>query len=119
MKNVGQKIKMLRLKKGLSQTDVARSAKISRQTLSALESNKIAPSDNIKLSLSEFYNVPLEYFTDDLNRSNDMMVLKHLIKLFCNRGDINADGDVVSEFAKKQLYDTLLNEIKELVMHNK
>lgn len=62
MKTLGEKIRELRRKSGLSQEELAFEIGISRQTVSKWESDSMQPTtDNIR-SLCEFFNVSAEYF---------------------------------------------------------
>lgn len=71
--NLGERLKKLRLEKGISQTDLAKKFNIARSTLSQYESNQRTPSDEMKVKLSEYFNVSLDYLlgkTDLENHEN-------------------------------------------------
>lgn len=59
--NLGDRLKNLRIEKGISQTELAKQFNIARSTLSQYESNQRTPSDEIKIKLSEYFNVSLDY----------------------------------------------------------
>lgn len=58
---LGERLKNLRLEKGISQTDLAQQFNIARSTLSQYESNQRTPSDEIKLKFSQYFNVSTDY----------------------------------------------------------
>lgn len=59
--NLGERVKQLRINKDITQTELASLLNIARSTLSQYESNQRTPSDEIKLKLSEYFNVSLDY----------------------------------------------------------
>lgn len=59
--NLGERLKELRLKRKISQTDLAKHFNIARSTLSQYESNTRTPSDEMKLKFAEYYNVSIDY----------------------------------------------------------
>ncbi|NRT90902.1 helix-turn-helix domain-containing protein [Clostridium beijerinckii] len=59
--NLGERLKLLRLQKEISQTELAKRFNIARSTLSQYESNTRTPSDEMKLKFAEYYNVSLDY----------------------------------------------------------
>ncbi|WP_236895461.1 helix-turn-helix domain-containing protein [Clostridium beijerinckii] len=68
--NLGERLKNLRLEKGISQKDLADHFNIARSTLSQYESNQRTPSDEIKVKLSEYFNVSLDYLLGKTNVRN-------------------------------------------------
>lgn len=59
--NLGERLKKLRLQKGISQTELAKHFNIARSTLSQYESNIRTPSDEIKLKFAEYFNVSVDF----------------------------------------------------------
>lgn len=59
--NLGERLKALRIEKGISQTELAKYFNIAGSTLSQYESNQRTPSDEIKLKFAEYFNVSLDY----------------------------------------------------------
>lgn len=57
MKN---KIQVQRKVKGLSQEELARKCKVSRQTINAIENDKYDPSLQLAFTLSEVLGLPIE-----------------------------------------------------------
>ena len=80
--NLGERLKELRVEKGISQKNLAEIFNIARSTLSQYESNQRTPSDEIKVKLSEYFNVSLDYllgksdvrnYSDYENKLNDIL----------------------------------------------
>lgn len=60
---IGDELKRLRLKKGLTLDEVAKHTGITKQYLSMLENGqRKAISFEIMINISNFFNVPIEYF---------------------------------------------------------
>lgn len=57
MKN---KVKIIRVEKGITQADLADSISVSRQTIHAIESGKYIPSTLLALKLSQVLEKPVE-----------------------------------------------------------
>lgn len=54
------RLKELRARDGLNQTELAKLAKVSRQTISLLERNEYTPSVIIALRIAQIFNEPVE-----------------------------------------------------------
>lgn len=61
-------IKEIRLKKGISQTKMAKDLQITRQTIFAIEKNKYNPSLELALKLIAYFEVPIEdlFYLEDI-----------------------------------------------------
>lgn len=57
MKN---RVEFLRLEKGLTQEELAKALKVSRQTISSIENGKYNPSLELAFQISEFFNLRIE-----------------------------------------------------------
>lgn len=68
--NLGCRIKQLRLEKNISQKDLAEHFNIARSTLSQYESNQRTPSDEMKLKISEYFNVSIDFLLGKTNTKN-------------------------------------------------
>lgn len=68
--NLGDRIKQLRLEKDISQKDLAKHFNIARSTLSQYESNQRTPSDEMKLKISEYFGVSLDYLLGKTDKKN-------------------------------------------------
>ena len=53
-------IKEIRLKKGITQVQMAEDLQITRQTINAIEKNKYNPSLELALKLIKYFDVPIE-----------------------------------------------------------
>ena len=53
-------IKEIRLKKGITQVQMAEDLQITRQTINAIEKNKYNPSLELALKLVKYFDVPIE-----------------------------------------------------------
>lgn len=53
-------IREIRMKKGISQTKMAKDLQITRQTIFAIEKNKYNPSLELALKLIAYFDVPIE-----------------------------------------------------------
>lgn len=54
------RLKELRARDGLNQTELAKRAKVSRQTISLIERGELMPSLLIAMKLSRIFNEPIE-----------------------------------------------------------
>ena len=66
----GMRLKELREKKRLSQSDVAERLEITRSTVSGYECNTITPSVDQLVKLAVLYNASLDYMMGMENRTN-------------------------------------------------
>lgn len=57
MKN---KVEQLRKERGLNQDDFAKAIRVSRQTISSIETGKYNPSLELAFVISEFFDKPIE-----------------------------------------------------------
>ncbi len=68
MFKIGEKLKTLRLKMGLSQSEVAEKINVTKPTYASYEKELRSINIDTLYELSKFFNVPLEsFFTDTLN----------------------------------------------------
>jgi putative transcriptional regulator len=61
MKNL---IKVERARHNLTQADLAKEIKVSRQTIHAIEKNKFNPSVTLAIRMARFFKVTVEYLFD-------------------------------------------------------
>lgn len=95
---LGERLKKLRLEHNISQTELAKQFNIARSTLSQYESNQRTPSDDIKLKISDYFNVSLDYLigkTDIKNYEDDSNITVALHS--------DHEYDALPEEAKKEI----------------
>ena len=78
---IGERLKMLRKKKGLSQKDVGDMLGLKIATISLYECNKAEMSDENKIMIAKYYNVSLDYLLgiidDEICCYNENKFLKY------------------------------------------
>ena len=57
---VSNKIKLIRVSKGISQIQMAEDLQVTRQTINAIEKNKYNPSLELALKLVKYFQLPIE-----------------------------------------------------------
>ena len=57
-------VKERRLERGLSQAELAKSVRVSRQTINSIETGKYVPSLPLALALGRFFGAPVEEMFD-------------------------------------------------------
>ena len=57
----GERIKQLRLAKGMLQADLAKAVGTTKQNISQLEAGKNMPGTSLMLALADFFGVSLDY----------------------------------------------------------
>ena len=57
-------VKERRLDRGLSQAELAKAVRVSRQTINSIETGKYIPSLPLALALGRFFGVPVEEMFD-------------------------------------------------------
>ncbi len=74
---LGDRITSLRKGKGLSQTDLAKEADVSREALSKYERNEIIPSVQVAARIAEALGVTLDYL---IGNAHELAVDKQTLK---------------------------------------
>jgi transcriptional regulator with XRE-family HTH domain len=74
---LGDRITSLRKAKGLSQTDLAKEADVSREALSKYERNEIVPSVQVAARIAETLGVTLDYL---IGNAHELAVDKQTLK---------------------------------------
>ncbi|MDZ3957030.1 helix-turn-helix transcriptional regulator [Bacillus thuringiensis] len=57
---VKNKIKLLRMKKNITQIQIAKDLQVTRQTIIAIENHHYNPSLELSLKISKYFNKPVE-----------------------------------------------------------
>lgn len=68
MKTIGQKIKLLRKKQGVSQENLSFELNISRQIISKWENDSVRPTSDNLIALCAYFNVDSNYFMSESNK---------------------------------------------------
>ncbi|MBQ4109972.1 MAG: helix-turn-helix transcriptional regulator [Clostridia bacterium] len=92
MYELGEKLKMLRKEKGLSQAKVATRLNLSTSAISSYETYSKIPSAEVLIQLALFYNVSVDYLLG-----------------IDNRNFINTDG---LTSVQKNLVEKIINEFR-------
>lgn len=58
---IGERLSELRLDSGLTQEELAKILKINKHSISSYERNKSEPPDSIKIMISKYFNVSVDY----------------------------------------------------------
>lgn len=83
MFSIGNRIKFLREKSEITQTELSKVLKLSKSTISQYETDTNTPPDDIKIAMANYFNVSLDYLmgrTEDptpINK-NDVDILTKL-----------------------------------------
>lgn len=107
-KEIGEKIKYLRTRKGISMRELGDNLGVSHAHISKLESGINSPSVDLLEKLSEFFNIDVSYFfarkdEDEILFERDLS-LEHLKDKY----NLEIDGKPASD-----------EEIKEMIKHIK
>lgn len=103
----GNRVKMLRTKKGLDQEDVAKAISVSRSTIAMIENNKRRGTQKNIKRLAEFFGVSVDYLEGRENQED--YILDFLLNL-----DITKDGKI-----QKDAIPDLLNEVEQYIKKKK
>lgn len=104
----GQRIRDLRKKRGLSQTELANIVHVSQQTITAWENNKADPSSSAIAALADYFDVTTDYLLgrsvqtvkEDIHNEFDLLLddisthIKHLTQ---------ADKEMIHSLAQAYL----------------
>ena len=108
MKNnvfIGEKIKKLRKKHKITQTQLAEKIDVKQSTISAIESNKTFPSTKLLVKLAFIFNVSLDYLN-----SEDCSDIAEVPFNFLSLEQKKAHLIRVHKFVLRSAYDILSTE---------
>ncbi len=109
IRNIGEKVKKMRMDKGLSQQDLANVLKISRVSISQIESNKRQLMINELIQLSQLFNISLDEFLN-LSKSHKVQIVPEKEKTFKKQEmRISIPQKNINKFKQVLLY--ILNKI--------
>lgn len=84
MNKIGKKIKELRIRKGLSQEELAESACVNLRTIQRIENDEIEPLGNTLIQICKALDLNVEEISDyGKLTDNNYLILFHLSVLFC------------------------------------
>lgn len=67
--SIGMNLKVLRLRSRLKQDEVVRKTGITRTLISKYERNEMRPTEENLEKLAEFYGVPVEQITEEIDKA--------------------------------------------------
>lgn len=98
MSTLSERLKELRKSHNLTQSDLGKILGVGKTTISMYETNNSTPSDDIKLKISDYFNVSLDYLigkTDIRNYTDDPNITVALHS--------DHEYDALPEEAKKEI----------------
>ena len=107
-KEIGEKIKQLRTRKGLTMKELGENLGVSHAHISKLESGNNSPSVDLLEKLSEFFNIDVSYFF--ARKDEDEILFEHDLSLesLKDKYNLEIDGKPATD-----------EEIEEMVKHIK
>ena len=119
--DLGTKIKNLRLKENLTQSELAKKANISRVALGQYERNQREPSWKILKNIASSLNVSITYLTDDIEEADLKKIIINDIdahtKFFTDEKSKSLVAKSIALFNSENEYLTT-EKIKELINEN-
>lgn len=85
---IGERLSELREDRGLSQQQLADKLAISVHTISSYERNKSNPDDEMKIKISKFFNVSIDYLLGAINNQTPASQAKSRIIILENLSDV-------------------------------
>lgn len=113
LENFPEKLKKLRLSNNLTQSQLAEILETTKQSISAYESGKTAPSLNSLIKLSENFNISLDYLVFDNESQSKLINLNSInieFELLSIRNKIDSILPLISknnEFSDEYIIDDL------------
>ena len=78
----GERLMILRKEKGLTQKELAEKLSVSINTISLYERNKIEPPDKVKIQISRFFDVSMDYLMGLIKKKKGSDVYQSVIFYF-------------------------------------
>lgn len=137
MSTLGEKIKDLRIKKGLTQPEMGKILNIGKSTISQYENNKNTPDAEMLKRIADLFNVSIDYllgrdnaienskndtYTAPLTPKDERDIEKAIAKLkedWSSQPGLMLSGQAVSEEALEAIFESLASGIKYAKMINK
>lgn len=89
---MGNRVRELRIERGLRQGDLAAKLNVSQQTISRIETGENAITSDLLAELSEFFHVSVDYI---LNLSDSRQTVEHLAEI---EESMREEGDFFHRF---------------------
>lgn len=109
VQTLGMKIKELRIKKGMTQTDLAEGL-VTPSMISQIEADKANPSYKLLEALAKRLEVPIEFFLNDIQEKLELDSRYKLAKAMIQSGDYEKAAEILQELLQTPGMQTL--EIK-------
>ena len=93
MKNIGQKIKQVRVMRNMTQQNIAEKMEVARNTVSQWETNERKMSAEQLLKYAKIVNVTLDYFEDETIDETLFSLMAKLSTFFSDNDIANKDKD--------------------------
>jgi transcriptional regulator with XRE-family HTH domain len=94
----GNKLKQLRINKGLTQEELGKKFNLGKSSISMYESGKNFPDLDMVKDFAEYFEVSTDYLigVESLNKS-DMYEIEQLRQILINNGILSEDHDMTKE----------------------
>lgn len=106
--NLGENIKKLRKRSGLSQTKLAELMEVNQYNISFWEINRSEPSANQLIKLSEIFNVPTDYL---LGKKEIITTTEEDFKTVVKHFELDNNDDLLNELVN--IYKDLDHNVKK------
>lgn len=122
MRTFGERVKQLRLNKGLTQLDLAKKLYVDNSSISKWETKNVIPETEIIKRIAEFFNVTISYLIGDVEQKNiqfstDSTDIEELMPEFYNfleskKHSLMCSGEPLSEETWSKLKASLLEDVE-------
>lgn len=117
--NIGARIKELRKKRGINQTELAKAVNSSTTVISMIESNKGNPTVEVLNALSEYFDVSTDFILKgkeiEKNQNDISSTEQEIIQLVRKDSDIKATLLNLLDFKKKTINRMMMTANHELM----
>lgn len=98
MNTLGQKIRELRIEKGLEQKELATILQVHKGTISNWENDKRSPDNEMLSKISTYFDVPVDYLLGKIDKATYKKAME-ILDTFLNNG-ISIDDISLSKLEK-------------------
>ncbi|MGB8956354.1 MAG: tetratricopeptide repeat protein [Tumebacillaceae bacterium] len=99
---LGQKIKELRIQKGLTQSDLG-AGMVTPSMISQIEADKANPSHKLLQAIAEKLETPIEYFLTDMQMQIEQIATYKVAKAMMEAGDFNGAIPILAELMEDSI----------------